>query len=71
VWLCDDFHFPKFHAADQSETKVSHEELGDLLVREIGAREIEPKSLSGEPPAVGELNLSVEVGTVFGHSAGV
>ncbi len=69
--FCDDFHCPKFQLADQGQTQVPNEELGDLLIRKIGARKIEPKSLGGQAAAIGELNVGVEVGAVLGHSAGV
>jgi hypothetical protein len=46
---------------------VSNEELCDLVFRKIWAGEIKTKSLGSQPAAVGELNLGVEMGSVFGH----
>src|SRR5512133_4228370 len=58
---------PKLHAADQSQTQMSYKELGDLLVGEIAAWKIESESLGSQPPAVGKLNVGVEMGAVLGH----
>jgi hypothetical protein len=48
---------------------VLDEQFGDLLVRRIGTRKIETKSLGGQPTAVDKLNVGVEVGAVFGSQA--
>jgi hypothetical protein len=50
---------------------VSDEQLADLLIQESWTRKIEPESLGGQPAAIHELNVGVEVGAVLSHSAGV
>jgi hypothetical protein len=67
----DDLERPELHAADQSQAEVPYEELSDLLARQIKARKIEPEALCGKSTTVGELNFSVEMGPILGHSRGV
>ena len=63
----NDFEGTKLHTADQCQSSVPDEELGDLLIGKIAAGKIEPKSLGGHSGAVGKLNTCVEVGAVLGH----
>jgi hypothetical protein len=68
VGFRDDVQGPKLNSSDQRQTEVLNEKLCDLIFRKIRAGKIKTKSLGSQPAAVGELDLGVEMGSVFGHS---
>jgi len=67
----DDLDRLKLDLADQRETQVLDEQLGDFGIRQIGARDVEPKSFRSQRASIEKLNLGVEVGSIVRHSAGV
>jgi hypothetical protein len=50
---------------------MPYEELSDLVIRKVRTSQIKPESFSGQPAAVHELHVGVEMSAILGHSRGV
>jgi hypothetical protein len=53
------------------QAEAGHKELPDLAFSGVRAGEVDSEPLGSEPPSVGEGHLSIQFGSVFGHSASV
>ena len=67
VRLLDEPAIADPNAGHHQQPQVAHDGIGDPLVRDVRARDVEPEILALQPATVGELDLEIEGDPVIDH----